>query len=43
MRGFLSLFYKVLVEKEARSGCEYGTYCDGDDRVFYPEGAKIGG
>ena len=33
--------YKELVKKEARLGCEYGTYCDGGDRVFYPEGAKI--
>jgi len=28
--------YKVLVEEEAKSGCEYGTYCDGEDKVFYP-------
>jgi len=33
--------YKALVEEEARLGCEYGTYCDGKDRVFYLEGAKI--
>lgn len=28
--------YKALVKEEARQGCEYGTYCDGEDKVFYP-------
>jgi len=32
----LAKCYKALVEKEAKLGCEYGTYCDGEDRVFYP-------
>lgn len=30
--------FKAAVDKEAELGCEYGTYSDGDDRVFYPGG-----
>lgn len=33
----LAQCYKDMVEKEARLGCEYGTYSDGRDRVFYPQ------
>ncbi len=32
--------YKAQVGEEARLGCEYGTYSDGEDRVFYPEEVK---
>ena len=28
---------EATVEKEARQGCEYGTYCDGEDKIFYPK------
>lgn len=28
----------AMVEKEARMGCDYGTYSDGEDRIFYPVG-----
>jgi len=29
---------KAMVDKEAQLGCEYGTYCAGEDKVFYPSG-----
>ena len=33
----LAKCFKATVEKEARLGCEYGTYSDGEDKIFYPE------
>ena len=26
---------KAILDEEERNRCEYGTYCDGDDKIFY--------
>lgn len=31
---------EALVDKEAKQGCEYGTYANGEDKVFYPQRRK---
>lgn len=34
---------KAIVEEEERNGCEYGTYCNGEDKIFYPKEDKRDG
>lgn len=31
---------EALIDEEAKQGCEYDTYADGEDKVFYPQRRK---
>lgn len=31
---------EALIDEEAKQGCEYGTYADGEDKVFTPKGGN---